>query len=51
MPRKKKNARSLDKPKRFKTKVDIPKVVLLPVRNYFDDISPGVLRAAAEWRG
>ena len=50
MPRKKKNARSLDKPKRISIKVNLPRVVFLPIID-FDNISPGVLRAVAEWRG
>lgn len=51
MPRKKKNARGVNKPKRIKTKVAMPEsVVLLPLINQDDGVSPGVLRAVAEWK-
>ncbi len=48
MPRKKKNARSLDRPKKIKTQV--PKVRFLKIHKRLDDISPGVLVAMAEWK-
>jgi len=51
MPRKKKNARGVNKPKRIKTKVTMPKAVLLPLIHQDDGMSPGVLKAVAEWKG
>ncbi|KXG78255.1 hypothetical protein [Thermotalea metallivorans] len=48
MPRKKKNARTMPKPKKIRER---PRPVVLPVRMWQDDgISPGALRAVAEWR-
>lgn len=48
MPRRNKNARA--KPKVKKLKIKKPKAVLIPIHNKKDNISPGVLVAAAEWR-
>jgi len=46
MPRRNKNARA--KPKVKKLKIKKPKAVLIPIHNKKDNISPGVLVAAAE---
>lgn len=44
MPRKKKNARNEDRPR--KTRVKPPRQ-----HRQYDNISPGILVAVAEWRG
>ncbi|QUH21104.1 hypothetical protein [Alkaliphilus sp. B6464] len=50
MPRRKKNAQRVYKPRKLKN-VSRPKVVILPVCKSIDDgISPGKLKAVAEWR-
>lgn len=50
MPRRKKNAQKVYKPRKTKVKVNY-KVITLPVSKYQDDgISPGRLVAIAEWR-
>lgn len=47
MPRKK-NAKKVYKPRKLK---NAPRIVILPVCKSIDDgISPGKLRAVAEWR-
>lgn len=53
MPRKNKNARKVYKPRPTRIRIHKkPKAVLLPLRKYKkdDDISPGELKAIAEWR-
>lgn len=53
MARKNSNARRRDKPRRtrIKLKCPKPKIVVLSVRRELDDgMSPGKLRAVAEWR-
>ena len=50
MPRKK-NAKKVYKPRKLKNVPKVPKVVILPICKSIDDgISPGKLRAVAEWR-
>ncbi|MBU5677885.1 hypothetical protein KQI88_15815 [Alkaliphilus sp. MSJ-5] len=48
MPRRKKNARKVYRPRKFK---NVPRAVILPLHRHKDDgISPGRLVAIAEWR-
>lgn len=48
MPRKKSNARSVPRPRKIRNK---PKAIILPPCKAQDDkMSPGVLKAVAEWK-
>ena len=51
MARKNSNARRRDKSRRTRIKIKKPKAVMLPVcKELNDGISPGKLKAVAEWR-
>ena len=51
MPRRKKNAQKVYKSRKLKNVTKAPKVIILPVCRSIDDgVSPGKLRAVAEWR-